>query len=139
MTLTGTEAVNIRAHAESGNKPNATAMLNPAIFKYSVVYHLSLTKTKITLYHFQFKMHLSSHFFELKVKMLLKFEILFFIILRCRKHHVPQRTSSFPKRRSTCTIIVPPINKNCVLCFIFDPKCTARNQAPSTQILYIYF
>ena len=62
--LTGMEAVNIRAHAESGNKPNATAVQNPAIFKFSVVYHLSLTTTKIILYHFQFKMHLSSHFFR---------------------------------------------------------------------------
>ena len=134
--LTRLEAVNVRAHAESGNKPNATAVQNLAIFKFSVVYHLSLTTTKIMLYHFQFKTHLYSHFFELKVKLPLKFEVLLSTILRCRKHHVPQKTSSFPKRGNTCTITVPPRNKNCVLCFIFDPKYTARNQAPATRIFY---
>jgi hypothetical protein len=139
MMLTRMEAVNVRAHAESGNKPNATAVQNLAIFKFSVVYYLSLTTTKIILYHFQLLKHLSSHFFELKVKMPLKFEVLFFTILRCRKHHVPQRKSSFPKRGNTCTIIVPPRNKNCVLFSIFDSKYTARNQDPPTRILYTFF
>jgi hypothetical protein len=67
MMLSGMEAVNIRAHVESGKKPNATAVQNLAILKFSVFRHLSLTTTKIIPYHFQFKMHLSPHFSELKL------------------------------------------------------------------------
>jgi hypothetical protein len=98
MILSGMEAVNVKAHAKSGNKPYTTVMQNLVNFKFSVVCYASLTTTKIIPYHFEFKMHHSSYFSELKVKMPLKFEVLFFTILRCLKHNAPPRTSSFPKR-----------------------------------------
>jgi len=63
MMLTGMEAVNNRAKAESGIKPYTMTVQNLVIFKFSVVYHLPLTTTKIIPYHLQIKTQLSSHFF----------------------------------------------------------------------------
>jgi hypothetical protein len=36
-------------------------------------------------------------FFEMKIRVCLKFEVLFFTLQKCRKHHFPRRKSGHPK------------------------------------------
>jgi hypothetical protein len=42
-------------------------------------------------------MHLSSHFSEVKIRVRLKFEVLFFNLRKSQKHHFPRRTSDLVK------------------------------------------
>jgi hypothetical protein len=49
-------------------------------------------------YYVEFKTHLFSHFFQLKIRLRLKCEVLFFTLRKPRKHHFPRRTSSAAAR-----------------------------------------
>jgi hypothetical protein len=49
-------------------------------------------------YCLEFKTHLYSHFFEMKIKVRLKFEVLFFSLRMSRKHYFPRRTNGLAKK-----------------------------------------
>jgi len=49
-------------------------------------------------YYFEFKTHLFSHFSELKIKMRLKFEVLFYTLWKSQKPNFSPKTSGLAER-----------------------------------------
>jgi len=54
---------------------------------------MNLVTKYYTLYYFKFKMHLSSNFSKIKIRVCLKFQVLFFTPLESQKYQFLQRTS----------------------------------------------
>jgi hypothetical protein len=65
--------------------------------KYSVS-NLAHSSFKQIPYYLEFKKRLFKHFFELKIRMRLIFQVLFFTIRKPRKHNFPRQTSGRAKR-----------------------------------------
>jgi hypothetical protein len=73
-------------------------IIHTYIYKDIHIFKHTYVRIYIYIYKFEFMTHLFSHFFELQIRARLKFEVLFFILRKSRKHHFPRKRSRLTKR-----------------------------------------